>query len=627
MAQKVKLNSRQKLILIYMNGRHSVVPGKELAERLGVSTRTVRGAVSEINDLLAESGIRITALSGKGYRLEVENRGLFHEIITDRDAIHTKEDRIIRLIIRLLESDDWVDLSLLEDDMFISRTTLENDIREIRLRLSEYEPRIQIKRKNNFLLLEDDEMKKRDVLVHIYSISWDFDSREGLSFGDHLLDRDVMEKIRQELVSALGECRIKLDDYGMVIMKLACSLIYARTIEGHRLYNAGPGHRFGVCRRAVDLLLGRLRPIWDLEIEDADYVWLTNYLERLQILGLSLEDDEYAAELAGEECRAAADRLEEELASLFGITFPGDRIFRSELLLSTKSFFDGQLSTQGQSVFSTDQLEKNYEIYGDAARYLTERLEEMSGRRIRQEEQNWLLPMLCSAVERRERAERDRIRVVVISHLNAGLTRYLRDNLYKLFGTRMTIVAVEPVHNRRAVLSLEPTLVVTTVKMRLFEDLGIPCVVTSAVITEEELIRIDGALQAVERRAVQNKPAVPAGEFLARGGTVQVPGKRSLREAMTAAFREWGAAGLVPPGAEPGTERMRYVPLGEEGLFAYRVEGAAGETFFSEVLLEAPIRFRHQKTLRKIVAGLISPEDREAIPAIYEEMRRMGLGK
>ena len=165
MAQKVKLNSRQKLILIYMNGRHSVVPGKELAERLGVSTRTVRGAVSEINDLLAESGIRITALSGKGYRLEVENRGLFHEIITDRDAIHTKEDRIIRLIIRLLESDDWVDLSLLEDDMFISRTTLENDIREIRLRLSEYEPRIQIKRKNNFLLLEDDEMKKRDVLV------------------------------------------------------------------------------------------------------------------------------------------------------------------------------------------------------------------------------------------------------------------------------------------------------------------------------------------------------------------------------------------------------------------------------------------------------------------------------
>ena len=45
--QKRNLSSRHKLILNYMNGKHSVGPGRELAERLGVSTRTVRFAVND----------------------------------------------------------------------------------------------------------------------------------------------------------------------------------------------------------------------------------------------------------------------------------------------------------------------------------------------------------------------------------------------------------------------------------------------------------------------------------------------------------------------------------------------------------------------------------------------------
>lgn len=636
--QKYNLNARQKLILTYMNGKHGVVPGKELAERLGVSTRTVRLAVSEINDYLKDAGISIESVSGKGYRLVVGNRELFHEIISDREILHTKEDRIVYLIMRFVSSDDWVNLSELEDDMFVSRTTLENDIREIRNRICDHEPRIMMKRKNNAVLFEDDEMKKRDILLHIYSESWDFDSREGISFRNGLADREIMEEIRLVLVAELKRSGIELDDYGMVNMKIAISLIYSRNIEGHRLYNAGVNKRYGTCRRTVDRILETLRRSWDLEIEESDYIWLTGYLERLRVLGMNQTDYEIACRAAGEECIRTAERLIAELEDEFGIVFQDDEIFRTQLLMSVRAFYNQQMSTQAQSRFSTDLLEKNYTLLGDAARYLAVRLEELSGKRMRSPEANWLLPVLASATERQERKNRRRIRVVVVSHLNDGLTRYMCDNLEKLFGTRFEIVAAMPVHNRRAALELSPSLVITTVRMQLFDEHGIPCIVTSPIITQEELIEIDRILQKVERAALHEPLPMPISVYLKRGGgpeadsevaasadlkrgrVLKADPKMSPEELLryvTCCWREWG---LIDNDAEFSPDSFRYAPLRGEAILGYQTGELAAETFFTEIEFESAVVFDRFRNVRKVFLGYICREDRRYMPAFYGEL-------
>ena len=618
--QKRNLSSRHKLILTYMNGKHSVVPGRELAERLRVSTRTVRFEVSEINDILKNDGISIEAVSGKGYRLSVTDRALFHELISDRNIIHTKEDRIVYLIMRFISSDDWVDIPQLEDEMFVSRTTLENDIREIRKRICDHEPCIMMKRRKNALLLEDDEMKKRNILLRLYSENWDFDSREGISFRNGLADREILEEIRQELVRVLREYRIDLDDYGMVNMKIAVSLVYSRNIEGHRLYNAGADKRYGTCRYAVNDLLGRLAESWELELEEADYIWLAGFLERLQVLGLNQRNYESAVKTAGEDCTAIADRLTEDLAGTYGIRFPDDEIFRTQLLLAVRAYLNRQMSTQAQSRFVTDLLEKNYAFLGDASRYLGERLIEISGKQYREGEENWLLPILCSAAERKERAQKNRIRVGIISHVNDGLTQYLRDNFEKLFGTRCTVIAVSPVHNRRDVLLMKPSMVIATVRMKLFAENGIPCVVTSPIITEEELTRIDACLQSIERASLHEDLPYPFELCLERGGEFEADKKSSAAELLDQAVSVWKERGLIPEEACMDSHLFRYVPLNRDDFLIYRAGGLRGPTSFTRFSVNRNLLCEKQRNVRKLYIGFISEEDRQYLPAIFGKL-------
>ncbi len=622
--QKRNLSSRQKLILTYMNGKHSVVPGKELAERLGVSTRTVRFAVSEMNDLLREDGISVDAVSGKGYRLSVRDRERFHELISDREIIHTKEDRIVYLIMRFISSDDWVNLSELEDDIFVSRTTLENDIREIRKRICEHEPYIMMKRKNNAILLEDDEMKKRNVLLHLYSESWDFDSREGISFRNGLADREIMEEIRLALIEMLREYEIDLDDYGMVNMKIAVSLIYSRNIEGHRLYNAGADKRYGICRKAVDHLLDNLRRSWEIELEEADYTWLADWLERLTVLGLNQREYESVARKAGRECERIADRLTAELQMMFGVAFPDDEIFRTQLLLGVQAFRNQQISTQAQSRFSTDLLEKNYAFLGDVARYMMDRLSELTGKSFRVSENNWLLPVLCSAAERRERQLREKITVVVVSHVNDGLTQYMVDNLYKLFGTRCRITAVVPVHDRRAALALKPSFVITTVRMQLFGENGIPSVVSSPIVTEEEMIRIDSLLQRVERSVLHEGLPLPIDTYLGRGGELKADRKSTTEDLIREAYHLWKKNGIVSPDAETGVDGFRYILLRGDDFLIYRAGDITETTCFTKISVDRSIALDKFRSIRNLYIGLISANDRKLLPAFVGELDFMG---
>ncbi len=619
--QKKKLSARHRLILTYMNGKHMAVPGRELAERLGVSTRTVRGEVARINDLLREDDIRIRSLSGKGYQLEVGDRPLFLELISDREIMQTKEDRIIFLMMRLINSDDWIELAQLEDEMFVSRTTLENDLREIRRRVCEHQPYIAMKRRNNAILIEDDEMKKREVLLHIYCDSWDFDSREGISLRNSPADRKVMDEIRTELVRALRENGIRLDDPGIVNMRLALALIYARNLEEHRMYNAGRCSRYGRSRKTVEVLLDRLKKQWEIELEEADYDWLTGRLDRLCVMSAGVESYESAAAGADEASLRAAEQLEDELWEKFGISFRDDETFRAELLISVRAFRNSDIPTQAQSRYSTDLLEKQYVMLGGAARYLAARLEEMTGFRLRKNANNWLVPMLCSAAERKERRTAAGIRTVIVSHYSLSLTRYLEENLRKLFGMRMKIIASVPVYDRRTVPALNPTLVITTVKMGMTEDIGVPCVVTSPIVTQDELILIDRTLQMLERASLHEPLPEPAEAYLDRGGAVAAGRSCSADEAVVLAVKKWVRQGLIHEEETPDAGEFVRTFLEDGRMFLYRT-GHGDQTWVTTVSAGA-ILCGGLKNPGTVYVGSFAREASGLIPALFGALDHM----
>jgi transcriptional antiterminator len=499
MQERCVLSNRQRRLLSFLDSRHGIVPGREAAEQLEVSTRTVRQIVSELNEILDERAIRVISMPAKGYLLEVRDRKQFHELISDHDHIRTREDRISYLMRVLLEADDYIPLADLEERLFVSRTTLENDLREVRHRIVENEPYIGLVRRHSSLLFEDDEQKRRDILVRMYLERWDFNSREGLAFRKGMLEPEILEGIRRQLRSMLDTSGIRLDDYGHIYMLLSTAVLYERILTGHPMTSFS-GEYGQPEYEAVTGYLNTLNTEWEIELSEAEYRWLAASLTQLKWLRFEAADFPELSESADARSKEMLRELTGELAVKFGFDFSSDTVFLREMLQCVISFRMHQYASQMQNWFEMETLTAHYPFLEQPALELGKMLSGMTDCYVREEEALYLLPILASAAERKERTLRLKIRAVIVSHLSSALTGYLCENLRKLFGSRIEIVGAVPVYDRGRIREMAPSMIITTVQAESFRSYPVPTVVTSAGVTEKDLLRLDDCIQKLERQ-------------------------------------------------------------------------------------------------------------------------------
>jgi transcriptional antiterminator len=133
----------QRLAQLFTLLRNETLPQDELAQRLSVSTRTVRADITALNALLAQYGAQFILNRGSGYQLKIDNPASFQALEeTAPKAQHvprTAQDRITFLLVRFLTSAFSIKLEDLADEWFVSRATLQNDMVEVRERFQRYQ--------------------------------------------------------------------------------------------------------------------------------------------------------------------------------------------------------------------------------------------------------------------------------------------------------------------------------------------------------------------------------------------------------------------------------------------------------------------------------------------------------
>ena len=123
-----------KLLRIIQELRRSPsVPASDLSRILGVSTRTIRTYISQLNQLFHDAA-RIDMKRGEGYELLIRDNDAFNGIIkADADSIHalpdTSRGRIRFILNELLYRNGWVTLDRLADTLYVSRVTISNDLK------------------------------------------------------------------------------------------------------------------------------------------------------------------------------------------------------------------------------------------------------------------------------------------------------------------------------------------------------------------------------------------------------------------------------------------------------------------------------------------------------------------
>lgn len=226
---------RQRQLLSYLQHATGYTTGSELSKNLGVSTRTIRNDISEINRILNGTGVQISSKHSFGYIIETRNTNDLKKLTQSSESFISRIERLRHIALRLCLSEVPIDLDDLADEMYISKTTLEHDLKDFRHDFILPVPHIQMCRSKNSIVLENNELKKRQILCRLYSENWNYNGRGNTFFKYQYLDEEEVNLCMREIDTFLFQYNIRIEDPNVVVLDLVISIAAKRIREGHGL--------------------------------------------------------------------------------------------------------------------------------------------------------------------------------------------------------------------------------------------------------------------------------------------------------------------------------------------------------------------------------------------------------
>lgn len=114
----------------------------ELAQRLNVSTRTIRTDVALLNHVMVNHGAHLIHQRSVGYLLKIYNQPTFQQFLATvqqtETVPRTSQERIIQIQMLLLTAEQGLKLDVLAETWNLSRTVIQSDMTYVRTQLASF---------------------------------------------------------------------------------------------------------------------------------------------------------------------------------------------------------------------------------------------------------------------------------------------------------------------------------------------------------------------------------------------------------------------------------------------------------------------------------------------------------
>lgn len=470
--KSLDLSLRQKKLLHTL--QHSSVPRTsfELADELGVSSRTIRSDVGKINSELAPYGACIQSLKSKGYLFQAQDPKLIESLNQVENAFFSKENRVRYLAFRLCQAEEPLNLYDLEDEMFISHTTLEHAIRDFLALYSEEAPYIRLIRQKDFVELEKDELKRRAILNQLLRESWNYHARHNAYYKDDFIDDDVLDFIIDTLSFTLDKYDIKMEDPCIVSLNLILAIMYYRIISGHFLAYAPQIPKTDpVIARATNELLDAMEKHLEVFIgpEERDAIYLQIASHR--VVSTAYVDRDNIPAYFGPVTIELTDAYIAKIRDDLQLDFTDDADFRLTLLQFFQTLLQGHNTFYEQ--FSADMIKRIHRIDMVIAYLFQPLAVKYLGKELSEVKLIYLSFIIAGGLDHFiKHHPENKIRTVIACHMNMPVSWALKRKARYHFGDYLDIVDLLPVYKKNSYDFTDIDLVLTTVQKKITDNPG-----------------------------------------------------------------------------------------------------------------------------------------------------------
>ncbi len=289
----------QRLAQLFMMLQNETLPQDELAQRLSVSTRTVRADITALNALLESHGAQFILSRGNGYQLKIDDATRYETLQAERPRTlripRSGPERVHYLLLRFLTSAFSLKLEDLADEWFVSRATLQNDMAEVREWFSRYRLTLETRPRHGMKLFGS-EMALRACLTDLL---WELAQQNAQNplVTEEALYPGVPEQLARILHEVFSHHRIRLTDEGELFIRLYCAVAVRRISEGFPLSEFSADDGDENVRDAARDIASALQQLAGKPLAPAEEHWLRVHIAGRQMQGItpsaiSADDDE-----------------------------------------------------------------------------------------------------------------------------------------------------------------------------------------------------------------------------------------------------------------------------------------------------------------------------------------------
>lgn len=437
------LTDRQLDILRQLN-RGKVVSSEVLANKLHVSSRTIRNDIHKLNEMHPNCIISIPSVG-----FELKDLDFVQEIL-DSENFGNQSNNIEFEILKEILSKAQVNIADLSEKVFLSDTALLKIIKKINKSLVEGNFNLSITRKNNHLFLVGQEEEKRKVIS--YFLTHEFNSHT-LNINDYqnFFSQSIdLNRLKGVTVQFFESNNIDIRDIELISFILHVSIMIDRVKQHHSIVYENYGNIESYYTELAKEYTQKIQKIVFFEMSDEEI----NYLASLFAGKINLNGNKDVKNLS-----ILIDLMLKDVNEIYGIDFQTDERLKRNLLthlvglenrIKYKTFLNNPM---------LEDIKRRFPILFDISVYIANQIQEYFHVRLYEEEISYLTLHLMGSLERT--SDRTMKQVVIVSPVGFSGIQFFKKRLSNIHQYTVVIKAVLSLHELDKIDIYHPDLVIS----------------------------------------------------------------------------------------------------------------------------------------------------------------------
>lgn len=489
------LNKRQKDIISILLKNQTWIKGKQLAQLVGVSDRTIRSDIDAINKYYQEEVI--ASHMRKGYFLNAEDYLHFKDDIS-HNIPQTPQQRCMYILQQLLLHEEGINLTFLQGDIYVSGYSIENDLKKVRNELNKYES-LHLERIKNYIYLKGEEIDKRQLYKELLAKETQGNFLNLNNLAKFYKDFDLVKAI-EILVEILKKYQYTIKEtlFSMLILHVGISIERIMHSQFYKREASQVDIKETVEYQIAKEFYEKLQEIMELELHEDEISLLA--------LLISNKSGQYTPhEIHLHETKIDISeliyQLIEPIEKKLNIDFLQDPDFFSGM----KMHLQGLIDRYNQNIIADDifvqDIKKNYPLLFEMGVTVGKALKEYYGITINESEMCFIALHFGATYERLN--SNSKLKAVIISPYDQNLTHLCQSKITNIFDERLHIVATLNYFEEAEIMAINPDLMITLTP--LSHELDILTIQVSMFINSVDESTIFQAISQLEKKRYQSK--------------------------------------------------------------------------------------------------------------------------